>query len=89
MAISEHTALSIKISELHDAILTAHPQMPTLLRDIHQNLKLDPELTTLLTPEEVSIIVRGLSVQTQTTITTSILSKSKGKAASKMSVDDI
>lgn len=84
-----HQAIQMKIAELNEALLSAHPTMPTLLRDIHQNLKLDPELTTLLTAGEVSIIVRGLSVQTQTTITTSILSKSKGKASSKISVDDI
>lgn len=89
MAISEHTALSLKIAELHQSILDVHPSMPTLLRDIHQNLKLDPANVTLLSPEEVAIIVKGLSIQTSTTITTSILSKSKGKAASKISVDDI
>lgn len=84
-----HEILSLKISDLHEAILTVHPRMPTLLREIHGNLKLDPELTTLLSAEEVATIVRGLSFQTQTTITTSILSGSKGKSLKKISVDDI
>lgn len=84
-----HEALSIKIAELEQTLITAHPSMPTLLRVIHGNLKQDPELTTLLSAEEVSVIVRGLSFQTQTTITTSILTKGKGKALSKVSVDDI
>ena len=89
MSLSAHEAISIKIQELYDAVQKTLPNMPTLLRDIHSNLKQDPELVTLLSPEEVSIIVSGLSKQTQTTITTSILSGSKGKALKKISVDDI
>jgi hypothetical protein len=86
---TQHEAISIKIAELYNAVQSTLPNMPTLLRDIHANLKQDPELVTLLTPEQVSIIVSGLSKQTQTTITTSILSGSKGKSLKKISVDDI
>lgn len=84
-----HETIALKIAELHQSILDKHPRMPTLLREIHANLKLDPEIVTLLSPEEVSVIVNGLSIQTQTTITTSILSGSKGKSLKKISVDDI
>jgi ribosomal protein L6P/L9E len=63
--------------------------MPTLLREIHQTLKQDPENVTLLTPEEVAIIISGLSKQTSTQITTSILSGAKGKSLKKISLDDI
>ena len=84
-----HEIIQLKISELQLAVQATLPNMPTLLRDIHSNLKQDPELVTLLTPNEVSIIVSGLSKQTQTTITTSILSGSKGKSLKKISVDDI
>jgi DNA polymerase III psi subunit len=84
-----HEIISLKISELQEAILASHPQMPTLLRDIHRNLSIDPENVTLLTPQQVSVIVSGLSKQTQTIITTSILSGSKGKSLKKISVDDI
>lgn len=84
-----HTAISIKILELQDALLGAHPTMPTLLRDIHANLKRDPDVVTLLSQEEVAIIVSGLSKQTQTTITTSIIKGTKGKSAKNLSVDDI
>lgn len=86
---TQHEAISIKIAELYNSVQSSLPNMPTLLRDIHSNLKQDPELVTLLTPEQVSIIVSGLSKQTQTTITTSILSGSKGKSLKKISVDDI
>ena len=84
-----HEIISLKISELYESIQKTLPSMPTLLRDIHSNLKQDPEIVTLLSPEQVSIIVSGLSKQTQTTITTSILSGSKGKSLKKISVDDI
>lgn len=87
--ITPHEALAIKIAELQTAVQQSLPNMPTLLRDIHSNLKQDPEIVTLLTSEQVSIIVSGLSKQTQTTITTSILSGSKGKSLKKISVDDI
>lgn len=86
---TSHEAISIRIQELYDSVQSTLPNMPTLLREIHSNLKQDPELVTLLSPEQVSIIVSGLSKQTQTTITTSILSGSKGKALKKISVDDI
>lgn len=86
---TSHMEIAIKISELEDAIKQAHPMMSTLLRDIHRNLQQDPEIVTLLSPEEVSIIVKGLSIQTQTTITTSIVSGTKGKAMKKMTLDDI
>jgi hypothetical protein len=84
-----HEAISIKIQELYNSVQQTLPNMPTLLRDIHSNLKQDPEIVTLLSPEQVAIIVSGLSKQTQTTITTSILSGSKGKSLKKISVDDI
>ena len=89
MSISAHTEISIKIAELDEALKLAHPQMPTLLRTIHRNLQLDPEIVTLLSPQEVATIVKGLSVQTNTTITTSIVSGSKGKSLKKISMDDI
>lgn len=84
-----HETLSLKIAELHQSVLASHPTMPNLLREIHANLKQDPEIVTLLTPQEVAIIISGLSKQTQTTITSSILSGSKGKSLKKISIDDI
>jgi hypothetical protein len=84
-----HESISLKIAELSDSILSSHPTMPSLLRDIHHNLKQDPELVTLLSSSEVAAIVSGLSRQTQTTISTQILTKSKGKKVSDLSDDDL
>ena len=89
MSLTPHEIISLKIAELQTAVLQTLPNMPTLLRDIHQNLRNDPEIVTLLTPPQVAIIVSGLSKQTQTTITTQVLSGSKGKSLKKISVDDI
>jgi hypothetical protein len=89
MSLTQHEIISLKISELDESLKLSTPNMPTLLREIHQTLKQDPENVTLLTPEEVAIIISGLSKQTSTQITTSILSGAKGKSLKKISLDDI
>ena len=84
-----HEVLSLKISELEESIKAATPGMSSLLRDIHQSLKLDPDQVTILSPEQVSVIVAGLSKQTQTTIVTSIMKQSKGKSLKSIGMDDV
>lgn len=56
--------IQMKIAELQEALLNAHPTMPLLLRDIHKKLQSDPATVTLLSEEEISIIVSGLKLQT-------------------------
>lgn len=56
--------LSEKVSALEAAILSKHPTMPTLLREIHTTLSSYPEQVTLLTEAEIKVIVSGLSAQT-------------------------
>ena len=84
-----HESMSLKIAELSASVQAKLPNMPTLLRDIHSILKNDSELVSVLSPQEVGVIVGGLSLQTQTTITTSVLSGGKGKSLKKVSIDDI
>lgn len=74
-----------KLAQLEQALISATPEMPTLLRTIHSALKKDPDVVTLLTEEECSILVRGLKKQTQTEIAVTAV-KSKKKAMSKMQV---
>lgn len=64
--------LKEKVATLQEALLNAHPTMPVLLRTIHQQLRADPELVTVLTEEEIGIIVSGLSKQTNTEIATTV-----------------
>lgn len=66
-----------RLCALDDALENKLPGIATILRDIHANLKKDPELVTILSPEECSIIVRGLKRQTATEIVTTAKTKSK------------
>jgi hypothetical protein len=77
-----------KLAELENALIVKLPTMPTLLQSIHRQLKKDPEVVTLLTEEECGILVSGLKKQTSTVIATSAL-KTKTKAQSRMTVDDL
>ena len=81
--------LQEKIASLEEALLSALPTMPSLLRDIHRSLKADPENVTLLTEEEISLIVKGLEKQTSTSISTAALKAPSRKALSKLSIDDL
>lgn len=58
--------LKEKVASLATLILDKHPKMPTLLREIHTTIRSYPEQVTLLSEEEISIIVSGLAVQTNT-----------------------
>lgn len=72
--------IQMKIAELQEALLNAHPTMPLLLRDIHKKLQSDPATVTLLSEEEISIIVSGLKLQTNVELANASKSSS---AASK------
>jgi len=56
--------LKEKCAELSNLLLAKHPRMPVLLREIHTALRQQPENVTLLSEEDISIIVNGLKVQT-------------------------
>lgn len=76
-----------KLASLEAALLEGTPNIPGLLRDIHQTLKADPDVVTILSEEECSILVRGLKKQTATEIATKAVKKGSGKKAqSKMQV---
>lgn len=75
-----------KIQELQEAIHTAHPSMPGILREIHKKLKEDPEVVTLLEEEEICSIVSGLMIQTNVTLTSAKkpAAEKKPSAASRL-----
>lgn len=70
--------LKEKVAQLSQALLSKHPQMPVLLREIHKTLSTYPENITLLSEEEIQQIVSGLKVQTQTEFASTVV-KSAGK----------
>lgn len=85
--------LKAKITEMNTLLLADHPQMPVLLRDIHNQIRRDPELVTIITEEEIGMIVNGLKKQTKTELVTQTVKASKTaatkKALSKLTADDI
>lgn len=82
--------LQSKVLEVQEALLAAHPKLPILLAEIHKTLKADPATVTLLTEDEIGILVSGLEAQTKVQIMATMTSASKsGKALKKISADDI
>lgn len=80
--------LTMKIASLQEAILTVHPTLPILLKEIHTLLKNDPAVVTVLSESDISIIVSGLKKQTATEISQAALKKTS-KSLSKTTADDL
>ena len=85
-----------RIQELQDAIAKAVPGYVSILREIHGNLQKDPDIVTLLTEEEIGIIVAGLSKHKNIVIATAETkgTKSKsltstGKKLNQISLEDL
>lgn len=64
-----------KLAALEAALLANHPTMPVLLRDIHSKLMLDKAIVTLMSEEEIQVVVSGLARQTAVEISTSFVGK--------------
>lgn len=80
--------IQASIASLKEALITANPGMPTMLRTIHTALRADPANVTLLTPEEVGTVVAGLMKQTNTVIATAAVKK-PSKSLKNITVDDL
>jgi len=78
-----------KLAQLEAQLIEGTTGIATLLRDIHRTLKADPDVVTILSDEECSILVRGLKKQTATEIATTATKKKGGKAISKMTIGDL
>ena len=65
---SEAHPLAIKLWELEEALDKQMPDRAQILKQIHDSLKADPTVVTLLTDEAIGIIVKGLTDHTNTTI---------------------
>lgn len=73
-----------KVADLQGKLLASHPEMPVLLRTIHSQLRQDPELVTTLSEEDIGVIVRGLSIHTNTQITATVSAGVKKQSAAAM-----
>lgn len=80
-----------KLDELESALLSNHPSMPTLLRDIHKTLKAQPDVVTLMSESELAIVVRGLDKQTNAHLVATTLkpTKSSKTALKNVTSDDL
>lgn len=72
--------LGEKVAELSAALLARHPKMPILLREIHQTLSKYPEQVTLMTEEDIHIVVEGLKVQTGVEFAATVTKPSASKS---------
>lgn len=69
--------LQEKITSLQESILHKHPTMGTLLREIHTALRKQPENVTILPEDQIAILVRGLELQTNTFLATTVSKSAK------------
>lgn len=66
-----------QLLQLKAALDTRLPNFPQLLRTIHMNLKKDPEIVTLLAPEDINIVIQGLERQKNTILASVAMKKTK------------
>jgi len=81
--------LQEKLATLEAELLKDNPMLPNLLREIHRNLKADPDLVTLLTEDECCTLVKGLKKQTNTEIATVGKARAAKKVISRLTVEDL
>ena len=53
--------LLMELASLEQALTEKLPEFRTILRDIHQKLRNDPDIVTVLSEEEIGLIVSGLA----------------------------
>lgn len=87
MATTTPEVIKQNITELEQLILTAHPKLPILLREIHKILLADIDNITLLTDADIGILVSGLKKQTATEITAKLMTKKV--SLKNTSIDDL
>lgn len=80
--------LATQLNTLEQALLAAHPSMPTLLRQIHAGLLKNPAAIHALDDEQISIIISGLKSYTATEIIAKAPAKKK-PAKETLSLDDL
>ncbi len=77
------------LAQMEEALLSDTPNIATLLRTIHQQLKKDPEIVTILSEEECGILVSGLKEHTAIEISTKALKKTGTKSLKATTTDDL
>ena len=79
-----------KLLELEARLISSTPNIKDLLRDIHSTLKKDPDVVTILTEEECSILVKGLVQQTNSSVISKVVATKKSKKdLQQLTLDDL
>lgn len=73
--------LKSKVAELESALTSRHPRMPQLLQEIWKALRDQPENVTLLSEEDIAVVVSGLKTQTGVEFASSAVKGSGAKSA--------
>ena len=81
--------LKEQVEQLRTSLLTASPGLPTLLRTIHTALQADKDMVSVLTEDEIGVIVNGLMRQTNTVIAKAAIKGKGGKAVKNITMDDL
>lgn len=58
--LTAYDQITSTMAELEEALESNIPGFANILKKIHQDLAADPDVVTLLTPEQISVVVRGL-----------------------------
>jgi len=84
-----NATLIAKIDSIESVMLTAHPRLPYLMREIHKILADDPAVVTLLSEEQIGEIVKGLAAHTNVELAASTIKKTTKKPLKSITVDDL
>lgn len=77
-----------QLAYMQEQLTQATPNIATLLRTIHQQLKKDPEIVTILSEEECQILVNGLKEHTKIEIST-VAAKKKKPSLKNLTLESI
>lgn len=80
--------LASQLDTLEQALLAAHPSMPTLLRQIHAGLLKNPAAIHSLDDDQIAVLISGLKSYTATEIIAKAPAKKK-PAKENLSLDDL
>lgn len=76
-----------ELAEIEMRLNDESPNFGVILRDLHRAIADDPNIVTVLTPEEIGIITKGLA--TTANVTISVAKKTSTRRTQQITVDDI
>lgn len=83
----EYEPFKLKLAELEQQLDDEVKDFSLTLRDLHRTMSQDPNVVTVLSPEEISIIVKGLARHMDNTVI--VAKKTSSKKTQPIVVDDL